>query len=439
MSFMGALHARAERRAVTVQAGTLEQPTESFVLGAGVSSSSSGVSVTQRSAEGIPTVFACNRVISQDVAKAPIEVKTLSADGSRKIDRTHPAYPVLHDAPNSVMTDYEFKETLQGYLNLWGNGYAEIIRHAVSTNVTPKRRIELELWPLDSARMTVDLDPLNRLRYSYQMQGIGQPKTWIFDPMAPPIFHLRQNSRDGIVGRGPVQVLREAMGTTIAQDRYVGRLYGQGGHPRVALSTSQKLTDTSARRIRSDFETLTVGEHNWHRVVVLDHDLKPVPLVMPNRDAQFLQLVQLSDMRLCGAFRISPHKIANLERATFSNIEMQSIEHVGDCLMPNFICWQKAIARDILNPISYGTHVAMFDVDELMRGDSAAMGTALAAERQNGVISANGWLRRLGRDDQISDEDGGNLYLVNGNMMPMRRDPAASLDMPLPVPHGGAN
>ena len=160
---------------------------------------------------------------------------------------------------------------------------------------------------------------------------------------------------------------------------------------------------------------------------------------MPNRDAQFLQLVQLSDMRLCGTFRISPHKIANLERATFSNIEMQSIEHVGDCLMPNFICWQKAIARDILNPISYGTHVAMFDVDELMRGDSAAMGTALAAERQNGVISANGWLRRLGRDDQISDEDGGNLYLVNGNMMPMRRDPAASLDMPLPVPHGGAN
>ncbi len=418
---MRTLLAMTERRAIVEPSGSLEQPSSSFVLGTGGVSSSAGVPVTHRTVEGIPTVFACDKVIKQDVAKCPIKVKRRKEDGSRADDTNHPIYSVLHDLANPVMTAYEFKETMQGYLNLWGNAFAEIVRDA--------RNQVVALWPLDSGRMTVDLDPLNRLRYTYRMAN-GAPKTWIFDPANPPIFHLRQNSLDGITGRSPVQVLREAMGMAIAADRYVGRFYGQGGHPRVALSTSQKLTDTSARRIRTDFETLTVGEHNWHRVVVLDHDLKPVPLVMPNRDAQFAQIQHLSLTALCGTFRVPPHKIANLENATFSNIEHQAIEYVGDCLMPHFVCWQQAIARDLLNPRSFNTHFAVFAVDALIRGDSKTMNEALQAQRQNGVISANDWLRHIDADDQISDADGGNLYLVNGNMMPMRRDPAAAIDFP---------
>jgi HK97 family phage portal protein len=422
-------HGRQETRAITIGAGSLEQPSESLVLGlGGAMPSSSGVAVTQKSAEGIPTVYACNRVISQDIAKTPIKLKRRNADGTRADDVNHAVYHCLHDLFNPTTTSYEGKETLQTYLNYWGNAFAEIIR----------KPGEVQLWPLDSARMSWGLDGLNRLTYSYRMLS-GPPKVWIFDPANPPIFHLRQNSRDGITGRSPVTVLREAMGTTVAQDRYVSRLYGQGGHPRVALSTSQKLNEASARRIRSDFETLTVGEHNWHRVVVLDHDLKPVPLVMPNRDAQFLELTKLSDQRLCGAFRVSPHKISNDERSTFSNVEQIAIEHVGDCLMPHFVCWQQAIGRDLLNPKSFNTHFAVFIVDSLLRGDAVAVNTMLNLQRQNGVINANQWRKTLDMDDQISDEDGGNEYLVNGTMMPMHRDPAAAIELPLPVPQGGAN
>jgi len=225
--------------------------------------------------------------------------------------------------------------------------------------------------------------------------------------------------------------LREAMGTSLAQDRYVSRLYGQGGHGQVALSTTQKLTAESARRIRQDYETLTVGEHNWHRPIVMDHDLKPVPFVMPNRDAQFLELVKISDQRLCGAFRVSPHKISNDERSTFSNVEQIAIEHVGDCLMPHFVCWQQAIGRDLLNPKSFNTHFAVFIVDALLRGDAVAVNTMLNLQRQNGVITANQWLKVLDQDNQIPASEGGDDYLVNGNMMPMRRDPAAVLEMPL--------
>jgi len=419
---------RSEKRGIVEQSGTLESPSESLVLGlGGAVPNSSGVPVTQRTAEGIPTVYACNRVISQDVAKTPIKLKRRNADGTRADDVNHPVYHCLHDLFNPTTTAYEGKETMQSYLNLWGNAYAEIVR----------KPHEVQLWPLESSRMTVRVNHLGQLQYSYQMLQ-GQPKEWIFDPANPPIFHLRQNTGGGFVGRGPVRMLAEAMGVTVAQDRYVARLYGQGGHPRVALSTSQKLNETSARRIRSDFETLTVGEHNWHRVVVLDHDLKPVPLVMPNRDAQFLQLVQLSDQRLCGAFRVSPHKVSNDERSTFNNVEQIAIEHVGDCLMPHFVCWQQAIARDLLNPKSFNTHFAVFIVDSLLRGDMAAINEALSTQRQNGVITANQWLKALDYDNQISDEDGGNEYLVNGTMMPMKRDPAAAIDF-TPAPRGAVN
>jgi HK97 family phage portal protein len=423
------LDARAERRALVEPAGNLEQPSESFVLGAtGGLPSSSGVPVNARTAEGIPVVFSCDKVIKQDIAKTPIKLKRRNADGTRQDDITHPAYHLLHDLANPVMTAYEFKETMQGFLNLWGNAFAEIVRDA--------RNRPVALWPLDPARMTVDLDALNRVRYTYQL-ATGRPKVWIFDPANPPIFHLRQNSRDGIVGRSPVQVLREAMGMAIAADRYVGRFYGQGGHPRVALSTSQKLNEASARRIRNDFETLTVGEHNWHRVVVLDHDLKPVPLVMPNRDAQFVEIQKLGQAAICGTFRVPQHKVAMLDRATNNNIEHQAIEYVSDCLMPHFVCWQQAIARDLLNPKSFETHFAVFVVDALIRGDSVALNTTLNLQRQNGVISANDWRKVLDMDDQISDADGGDLYLVNGTMMPMHRDPAAVMDFN--VPSGGVN
>lgn len=427
------LHARAdrtERRAVVTSAGTLETPSSPTLFGDG-RPVASGVVVNERLAEGIPTVFSCDRVIKQDVARCPIEIKKKGTDGSRKIDVENPVHIALFEQPNPFMSPYDLKETVQSYLNLWGNGYAEIEWLQVATSANSGRRLEVRLWPLDASRMTAKLNSLNQLQYTYRMPD-GKAKDWIFDPAKPPILHLRQNCVDGINGRSPIQVLREAMGTSIAADRFVSRMYGQGGHPRTALSTSQKLTVEAASRIRNDFETLTVGEHNWHRVVVLDHDLKPVPLVMPNRDAQFVELRKLGRDETCGIFRVAPHKVANMGAATNNNIEWQGIEHLGDCLMPNFVTWTDAIGRCLLRPMSFGTHYAQFNARGIVRGDFQSTNNSLHLMRQDGVISANDYLRLLDMDDVISEADGGNLYMVNGNMVPLRRDPAASLDMPEP-------
>jgi len=406
------------RRFETVGDVSISQdPSRPLIAALGGAPSTAGVTVTPETAAGIPTVFACDLAIKRDVATTPLKLKRRRADGTREDDRNHPVYGLLHDLPNPAMSPYEFKETMQSSLNFWGNAYAEIERD--------RRNLPRALWPLEADRMTVDLDGSNRLRYRYRL-STGE-RVWLFDPMNPPILHLRQNAKDGIHGRSPIGVLREAMGIALAEQKYRARWYGQGGHARMALTTPNRLDQPSAERVRHDYEALTVGEENWHRVVVMDHDLKPVPLTMPHRDAQFIENRKLSRSEITGAFRVPAHKVNDLERATFSNIEHQAIEWVTDGLMPHFVCWQQAIARDLLNAKSFNTHFAVFVVDALVRGDFKTLNEGLAIQRQNGVITANEWRKAVDADDQIAEADGGNLYLVNGNMMPLRRDPAAIL------------
>lgn len=406
-----------------------QNPSKSLIAALGGSPSLAGVPVTEATVSGLPVVFACDRVIREDVAKTPLKIKRRNdKDGTRKDDPNHPVYTLLHDLANPAMSAYEFKDRMQSALNLWGNAYAEIQRN--------RRNEPVALWPLDPSRMTVDLDGLNRIRYSYRM-GSGAPKEWIYDPANPPIFHLRQNARDPwYCGRSPIKVLRDAMGLAVAQQRYQVRHFGQGGHVQMTLTTANPLTPEAAKTVRKDFEDVTRGEENWHRTVVMPFGLEAKPLAMPHRDAQFVENLRLSRSELAGVFRVSAHKINDLEKATFSNVEHLAIQHVNDCLMPHFVCWQQAIARDLLNPRSFNTHFAVWKVDALVRGDFKALNDALQLQRQNGVISANDWRRMLDDDDLISAEDGGDLYLVNGNMMPMRRDPAAVVEMD---PVGGVN
>lgn len=428
MSLMRALLDHRERRVVTVGPETISQtPSNSLLSALGGSPSASGVTVTEQTAHGLPTIFACDLVIKQDVAKTPIKLKRRMKDGTRQDDVNHPVYVCLHDMPNRAMTPYEFKETMQHSLNLWGNAYAEIVRHETSVN-----GLKIELWPLEPNRMSVGLNGSGQLIYTYQTPN--GPKKWTFDPVNPPIFHLRQHARGGFVGRSPIQVLRESMGVALARQQYQGRFYGQGGHPQTILSTSQRLDGESARRIRDDFEQLTVGQGNWHRAVVMDHDLKPVPFVMPHKDAEFVDQIKLTRSELAGAFRVYAQKINDLEKATFSNVTELNIAHVGDCLMPQFVCWQQAIARDLLNARSFDTHFATFVIDALVRGDFQTFNEGLAIQRRNGIITANEWRKAADMDDQISEDEGGDLHLVEGNMMPMRRDPAGSFEMP---PTGG--
>ena len=432
MSLMGTiLDNRRDRRFESIAPASISQdPSRPLISALGGMPASSGVSVTESIAHGLPTVFACDLVIKQDIAKTPIKLKRRLKDGTREDDQNHPVYIALHDMPNRAMTPYEFKETMQHSLNLWGNAYAEIIRHQSSVN-----GLQIELWPLDPWRMKVYIDDSGRLTYEYALPK-GGTKKWIYDPVNPPIFHLRQHTRGGFVGRSPIQVLRESFGVALARQSYQGRFYGQGGHSQMQLVTPNSLSPEAATKIRQDYEALTRGEDNWHRALLMPFGVEAKPIAMPHRDAQFVDQMKLTRSEIAGAFRVSAHKINDLDKATFSNIEHLQIAHAQDCLMPHFVCWTQAIARDLLNSKSFDTHFAHFVVEALVRGDFKTHIEGLKMLRETGAITANTILKMLDMDNQISDEDGGDVYIIPANMMPMGRTPAAVFEQ---APVGAVN
>lgn len=405
-----------------------QNPSHPLVVALGGGHSISGVPVTESIAQQLAVVFACDKVLKESIAQIPLKIVRYAANGDRQPDENHPLYTVLHDLANPVMTAKEFKECAQGHVNIYGNHYSEIQRN--------NRNEVIALWPLDPSRMTVDIDGLNRLRYTYRLAD-GRAKEYLFDPANPPIFHLRINAYDGIHGRSPIRMLPNLIGVALAAERFCARYFGQGGHPQSVFTTDQKLNKEAASRVREDLDALTVGEHNWHRNVILDYGLKPVPMASSNKDSQLLDLQKEQARRIASAYRVPAHMINDLERATFSNIEQQSIEFVTYSLMSHLVGWQQAIARDLLNPKSFNTHGAVFIVNALLRGSFLEQQNALAVQRQNGAISTNDW-RRLNEMNTISEADGGDLYLVNGNMMPLKRDPAAMIE-PMPAPTGGVN
>ena len=423
MSLIGTiLDSRRERRFESLPAeGVSQNPSQSLIEALGGTPSLAGVPVTIQSVSGIPAVFACDKVISEDIAKTPIKIKRKNTDGTRADDVNSPVYGLLHDLANPVQSAYEFKELMQSSLNLWGNAYAEIQRNA--------RNEPVALWPLEPGRMTVELNSLNQLVYRYSMAA-GQPKEWLFNAANPPIFHLRQNAiaPRWWLGRSPIKVLRDAFGLNLAQERYQARHFGQGGHAQMQITGTSPLTPEAAKAIIQDYEKVTRGEQNWHRPVMLPFGFEAKPLAMPHRDAQFADMLKLSRSQAAGIFRVSAHKINDLDKATFSNIEHLNIAHVGDCLGAHFKRWTQAIARDLLNPKSFNTHFAVFKIDELIRGDFKTLTDGLSTMRQNGVVTANDWLRIIDSDDQIPADKGGDDHLVNGTMVPMRRDPATVMD-----------
>lgn len=409
MSLMGALFERRFHDGASFSVS--ENPADPLVRVLGGRPSLAGTAVSEASAQNIPVVFACDKVLKETVAQLPTKLMRRDGQGRRTPATDHPTYAVLHDRANRAMTAVEFKETLQHHVNLWGNGYAEIVRDRQG-RVT-------ELWPLDPARMTVRLNERNQLVYDYRKPRTGTPKTWIFDPDRPPIFHLRINSHDGLRGRSPVGLLRESFGLALAQQDFSSRFYGQGAQPIGALSTSKGLRKEAAQRIRSDWERLQHGPDRQHRIAILDHDVKFQAITIPQRDAEFLGTVKLSRSQFGGVFRVPAHFLNDLEKATFSNVEHLGLEFITYSMGSHFERWTQAIARDLLTAEDRQDHYAVFIVNALARGDLRSRYGAYAIGRNNGWLSAND-IRRKEDEDDIPAEQGGDDYLINGNMRPMR-------------------
>ena len=372
----------------------------------------SGKAVTERSAMQMTAVYSCVRILAEAIAGLPLHLYRYTPDGSKVKAVDHPLYLLLHDEPNPEMSSFVFRETLMTHLLLWGNAYAQIIRNGKGEVVA--------LYPLMPNRMSVDRDAHGQLYYTYT-RASDEAKTMTGTTvLLPPsdVLHIPGLGFDGLVGYSPIAMAKNAIGLAIATEEYGAKFFANGAAPSGVLEHPGTIKDPS--RVREAWMSQFGGSANSGKVAVLEEGMKYTPISISPEQAQFLETRKFQINEIARIFRIPPHMVGDLEKSSFSNIEQQSLEFVKYTLDPWVIRWEQSIQRALLRPEEKKCYFAKFNVEGLLRGDYQSRMNGYAVARQNGWMSAND-IRELENLDRIPAEAGGDLYLVNGNMLPMQR------------------
>lgn len=378
--------------------------------------STSGKRVNERSAMQMTAVYSCVRILSEAVAGLPLHLYQYTDKSSREKAVDNPLYFLLHDEPNTEMTSFVFRETLMTHLLLWGNAYSQIIRNGKGEVVG--------LYPLMPDRMTVNRDEKGRLYYEYMVSSDdaktlkdGTVRLSPYD-----VLHIPGLGFDGLVGYSPIAMAKNAIGLAIAAEEYGSKFYANGATPSGILEYPGTVKEPD--KVRESWNAGFGGSSNAHKIAVLEEGMKYTPISISPNEAQFLETRKFQINEIARIFRVPPHMVGDLEKSSFSNIEQQSLEFVKYTLEPWLVRWEQAMQRSLIPQDDKSRYFIKFNVDGLLRGDYQSRMQGYATARQNGWMSAND-IRELENLDRIPAEDGGDLYLINGNMMPLSMSGAA--------------
>lgn len=364
----------------------------------------SGATVNETSALNLSAVWAAVRVLTDTVASIPVHVyKRLEPRGKERAS-SHPVYRLLHDRANPEMSAFTFKECLQGHLATWGNGYAEKERNG--------RGDVVALWPIPPNRVTPKWVKLNgKVAKVFEVDVDGTRKVFGVDQ----IMQIPGFGYDGLQGYGPIRMARESLGLTKAAEEFGSRLFGQGLRSGGVLTHPGKLSDVARLNLRKSIEANYSGLDNAHRAMLLEEGLTWTATSIPPEDAQFLQTRQFQIAEIARWFKVPPHKIGDLSRATFSNIEHQSIEFVTDTARPWFVRWEQVLTWELFSEKDRETYFAEFLMDGLLRGDNASRAAFHTAMFNIGAASQND-IRETENQNPI---EGGDRYWVQGALVPV--------------------
>lgn len=362
--------------------GTDRSPWGSFWFEPVSRMTSAGVRVTPASAMGLPAVYACIRVKAESFAVLPFRMYIPKVGGGRTRVTNHWLYRLFAKRPNRFQTPYEWREMLQGHLSLRGNAFCQI-------NPDGAGGID-ELLPLHPDRMRAELLDNGSYRYVYSDQS-GRTIYYRRDE----IWHLRGLSSDGIMGMSPIEIAREAIAEGLSMQSYSNRFFKNDAKPGGGwIEFPGKFADKAAKStFRESWQELQGGA-NRGKVAVLEQGMKYHELGLNNKDAQFIEARREKIPEIARIWRIPPHKIGDLSKSAFSNIEQQAIEFWQDCMMPDAERWESSVEYFLLGA---DTDIEIeFDMRRMMRADSAARGTYY----QSGINA--GWLTR----NEAREEEG---------------------------------
>lgn len=359
----------------------------------------SGVSVSQHTALGLSAVWACVRVISESLAMLPIDVVQKSNGRREVLDNDLRAW-LLNATPDGEVTAFAFREHLVAHALLWGNGYAEIRRDM------SERPAALSLVTPDRVRPR--RDDAGQLYYEvHNGEGVAA------NILARDMVHVRGLGWDGIEGYSVVSQAQQSLGLTAAMETFGAGFFGNGTHPAGVLTTEAKLTEEQINQMRAQWEATHQGAVRSNKTAILGGGLKWEPLTMPLQDAQFLEGRRFQVLEVARWFRVPPHLLAELDRATHTNIEQEQLAFVTHCLMPWAVRIEGELNVKLFGRNQQGRQTVKHNFGALLRGDLKSRYEAYQIARQNGWMNADE-IRELEDRNPLPGGEG-SQYIVPGN------------------------
>lgn len=342
----------------------------------GGADSYAGVMVDEETALKYSAYFCGVRRISETLGSIPLILYQRLKEGGKERAYNHSLYDKLHNSPNPNVVSMTFRSTLQNHLLTWGNAYAQIIWKQNQTIDS--------LYPLRPDRMTVKRDIYGELQYEYNYQGIKR--------VAIPnnqILHIPGFGFDGTVGYSIVRLARESLGLGLGTEEFGARFFGSGTHPGLIAEHPGRLGPDASDNLRKSLTEKSSGLGKSHKILILEEGMKAVPVGIPPEDAQFLETRKFQVTDVARWLNIPPHMIMDLERATFSNIEEQSLEFVIYTMRPWFVLWEQVLSHRLLSSEERKIYFFEHLIDALLRGDTKSRYEAYKIASDSGWFNAD--------------------------------------------------
>lgn len=389
-----------------------------------------GETVTEQTALTYSAVFNAISLISGTIGALPLHL--MQGKGkTKRIADDRVMYGVLHDSPNPYMTAMAFRECLMAHILAWGNGYAEIQRNGYG---------ELRyLWPITPNRVRPEMAE-GQLRYRISMpdgQDIRLPREQV--------LHIPGLGFDGFLGYSVVAMARKSIGLGMAMETFGSRFFGEGTHPGVIVEHPNKLSPEAHSNLKKSLSDTYSGLGNSHRLMLLEEGMKFQKIVIDPKDSQFLESRQFNIPEVARWFNLPPHKLKDLTRSSFSNIESEQISFVTDSILPWLVRLEQNFNMQLLveSDRAYSGRGRLYfkhNVEGLLRADAAARGTYYREMFNIGAMSIN----EIREKEEMDPVDGGDIHLVPMNMTSLENagKPPEPASPPAPepvIPSGNGN
>jgi HK97 family phage portal protein len=364
--------------------------------------STTNIIVNEERALGISAYYSCLKVLSETMASMDLETVEKVGKATRS-NTSHPNYWLLHAQPSQNYNRFEWVQAMVFWAASWGNGYSKIVRDRFAN------AIELQLIP--EYEVTPKMTERRKLYYEWT----SEKGTEII--LADDMIHLKNIGTNGLVGMSTAAIQRENLANSIAKQQHEGSFYVNGAKASGVLMTPGTMGGKERNNLQSSFDKATEGPKNRFKTIILEEGVKYQQLTIPQNDAQFLEGKKLDRSEVCGWFRIPPHKIGDLEKANYSNIEAQDRAFAKDVAVPWAERFQQEMNRKLFFEQERGRFMTQFNLDDLIKGDIKTRYEVYNSAVQTGILKptepreAEGW--------PMEGTESINKFFMNGTMVPV--------------------